>query len=461
MSLPPPRAQAFHGTIVHSTGLSDLHILENALLVVDPGGRIASLDSDLSPDQVASKLPPSLPLVSLSHGQLLVPGLVDTHHHAPQWLHRGQGQGLHILEWLDQVAFPHESRFGDAAHARRVYHDVVTGMLRQGVTTASYYGSLHGEATKLLADICLQRGQRALVGKCNMSRNAPDWYRDAGVPESLAVTVDCIDHIRRLDPAGDLVRPVLTPRFAICCDPALLAGLGALSRMSPGLPIQTHFNESAQEKSATLALFPDFSNEADLYAHYGLLNQRSILAHCTIMTEYETQRLADLHCGVAHCPTANMTVGGGFMAAPVKDFLRRGIKVGLGTDSGGGYSSSMLNAMRHSLVASFARDYLNSRGDGEAATGNNNAASLSFEEVFYMATQGGADVVGFGDEVGSFHPGKQFDAVVVDITRARDGVNAPLEEDDSPRTVLEKFVMTGDDRNMTSVFVRGVKVHGR
>ncbi|EFY88551.1 hypothetical protein J3459_017191 [Metarhizium acridum] len=449
------RSHAFHGVVIHATSLSSLAILDNALLIVTPTGQIASLEADIPADQVPSKLnsldSASCPITYLTRGQFLMPGFVDTHHHAPQWLHRGQGQGLHILEWLDQVAFPNEARFEDASHAKRVYGHVVDGMLRQGVTTASYYGSKHGEATKILADTCLARGQRALVGKCNMSRNAPDYYRDADERESLQVTLDCINHIRRIDPKGELVRHVLTPRFAICCEPSLLAGLGDLARQYPDMAIQTHFNESEQEKKATLALFPDFTNEADLYQHFGLLNDRSILAHCTIMTDYETQRLADLKCGVAHCPTANMTIGGGFMAAPVKAFLRSGIKVGLGTDSGGGYSSSMLNAMQHSLVASFARDYLEAR-DGTAA--------VSFEEVFHMATLGGAQVVGFGGEVGNFECGKEFDALVVDVRGEVGGVNAPLEEDDSVRTMLEKFVMTGDDRNIRFVYVRGRKVHG-
>ncbi|KHN96086.1 Guanine deaminase [Metarhizium album ARSEF 1941] len=448
-------SRAFHGVVIHTTSLTSLTIVEDALLTVSPSGRIASLEAGVRPDQVPSKLAlleaAACPVTYLQRGQFLMPGFVDTHHHAPQWLHRGQGQGLHILEWLDQVAFPNEARFEDASHAQRVYGKVVEGMLRQGVTTASYYGSKHGAATKTLADICLARGQRALVGKCNMSRNAPDYYRDADEHESLAATLDCIHHIRRIDPEGVLVRHALTPRFAICCDAGLLSGLGDLARRYPDMPIQTHFNESEQERRATLTLFPGFSNEADLYQHFGLLNDRSILAHCTIMTDYETRRLARLGCGVAHCPTANMTVGGGFMAAPVRDFLRSGIKVGLGTDSGGGYSSSMLDAMRHSLVASFARDSLDAR-DGTAA--------VSLDEAFHMATLGGAQVVGRDADVGNFQPGKAFDALVVDVRGDAGGVNAPLEDDDSLRTMLEKFVMTGDDRNIRSVFVGGTRVHG-
>ncbi|OAQ97865.1 hypothetical protein LLEC1_07648 [Akanthomyces lecanii] len=446
--------QAFYGTVIYSENLEKISILENALLVVDGRGSIAAVEADVQKEKVSERLEAlnasELSVTELKKGQFIMPGFVDTHNHAPQWLHRGQGQGLHILEWLNQVAFHNESLFKDPSHARRVYPMVVNGMLRQGVTTASYYGSLHGEATKILADVCLEMGQRALVGKCNMARNAPDFYVDSSVEESLQVTRDCISHIQRLDPKGDLIRHVLTPRFAICCDESLLEGLGEIAQENPTMAIQTHFDESEQEKNFTMTLFPQFTNEADLYEKFNLLNQRSILAHCTIMTPYETERLQQLGCGVAHCPTSNMTVGGGFMAAPIKDFLHRGMKVGLGTDSGGGYSISMLNAMRHSLVNSFARDFLDAR-DGSAA--------VTMEEAFHMATIGGARVVGFGEEVGDFTVGKQFDALLVDISEARGGITAPLEDADTLRTMLEKFIMTGDDRNIARVYVRGRLVH--
>ncbi|KAL6863322.1 hypothetical protein ACO1O0_003571 [Amphichorda felina] len=449
------QARVFHGTIIHSTSPQQLHILQNALLVYSTSdGSILHLELDTPRDAIPHTLrtiniPQDAPITHLSPGQFLIPGLVDTHNHAPQWAMRGRGQGMHILDWLDAITFPAEARFASEPYARDTYASLVRGMLRQGVTTASYYASLHGPATRILADLCLELGQRALVGKCNMDRGSPDYYVDEGAEQSIRVTQECIDHIRAVDPSGALVRPVLTPRFAISCTPELLTGLGALAAREPSLPIQTHFNEAEQERSATLSLFPEFKDEVSLYQSFGLLNERSILAHCTVMTEEETARLQDLDCGVAHCPTANMTVGGGFMAAPVRDFLSRGMKVGLGTDSGGGYSSSMLNAMRHALVASFAREALY----------EDHPKGLTLEEVFWMATMGGAQVVGLGDTIGNFEAGRQFDAVVVDMGDERGGVNTPLEDTDTPRLVLDKFVMTGDDRNIAEVFVKGKSVH--
>ncbi|KAK4065502.1 hypothetical protein Trihar35433_7622 [Trichoderma harzianum] len=462
-------SKAIHATLIHSLSPTQLQVIPDALITVSSSGTILTIQPNVPPSSISNILAEqnieNVPLLTLSHGQFLIPGFVDTHNHAPQWMQRGLGQGMHILDWLDGITFPNEAKFEDASYAEKVYEKLVRGMLRQGVTTASYYGSLHGEATRVLASTCLKGGQRALIGKCNMDRNSPSFYCETSAEESISATKACIQHIRAIDPEGSLVKPVLTPRFAISCTAQLLKSLGEMAHEDPSLAIQTHFNEAAQEINATLSLFPEFTNEADLYSSFGLLTPRSILAHCTIMTPYEINKLQDLGCGVAHCPTANMTVGGGFMAAPVKEFLRKGINVGLGTDSGGGYSSSMLNAMRHSLITSYAREALYPKFESEKSENvskeGGGGETLSWEEVFYMATKGGAKVVGLEEQVGGFSVGMEFDALVIDMRDGREGVNVPLdEENDSAERMLEKFVMTGDDRNIAQVYVRGKLVHG-
>ncbi|KAI0542793.1 guanine deaminase [Xylaria digitata] len=444
----------FHGTLIHSLSLNRLEIIENSLIVITPDGIISSLVKSISKELVRQHLTtlglsePQYDVHFLDRGQFLIPGFVDTHNHAPQWAQRGLGQSMHILDWLEEVTFPNEARFRDPEYARRIYASCVDGFLQQGITTASYYGSMHAEATKILGDLCLEKGQRAFVGKCNMNRNAPDYYRDAMVESSLSETRDCIAHMRKIDPEGRLIKYVITPRFAITCEDALLAGLGEIARSNPDLPIQTHFNEAEQEMLFTKTLFPAFDNEVDLYSHFGLLTKRSILAHCCYVSEYELEHLKNLECGVAHCPISNMTVGGGFMAAPVREFLRRDIKVGLGTDSGGGFSSSILDAMRQALVASNAREVMSQGKD----------KGLSIDEIFYLATLGGARVCCLGEKIGNLVVGKEFDALLIDSKSSKPGVMTMLEEHDDTKTVFNKFIMTGDDRNIKQVFVRGRQV---
>jgi guanine deaminase len=442
----------FHGPMIHSVSEDGAELIECGLLVVSADGRIVLLERDVAENQIINVLAKLGVEVSskqtrfLTKGEFLIPGFVDTHNHAPQWGQRGLGRGLQILEWLDTITFPNESKFKDITYARKIYDSCVDGFIKQGITTASYYGSLHGPATKILAEICHAKGQRAFVGKCNMNRNSPDFYTDASTQESLEVTEDFIKHVRTLDPDSEIVTPILTPRFAISCEPELLAGLGKIAAKNKDLPIQTHFNEAESEIAATLSLFPQFSNEADLYDHYGLLTDRSILAHCTHMTEYEFERLQTLKCGVAHCPIANTTVGGGFMAAPVREYLRRGIKVGLGTDSGGGFSSSILDAMRQAFIVSNAREMMTKGAE----------PSLTLNECFYLATLGGARVCGLDKEIGNFEIGKQFDALVVNTTDDMfKGVVTLIEEKDALSVIFEKFLMSGDDRNIAEVYVRG------
>lgn len=445
---------AFHGTVIHSRSLNELEILHDCFVLVDKAGKIQALQADVPPDQINSIVtehgyaPDVFPVKHLRRGEFLCPGFVDTHNHAPQWAQRGVGRGETLMDWLNKVTFAHEAKFADPDYARRMYSSCVAGFLRQGITTASYYGSHHGQATKILAEVCFEKGQRALVGKCNMNRNAPEWYRDSSVSESLRETRDLIQHVQNLDPNNQLVKAVLTPRFAISCEPDLLAGIGAIAQDHPDLPIQTHFNEAQQEIQFTRQLFPEFRTEADLYKRFGLLNDRSILAHCIFLEEEEIDVLKDLRCGVSHCPISNTTMQE-FMVAPVREYLRRGIKVGLGTDSGGGHSSSMLDIMKQAFVVSNARQTMSQGRD----------PALSLKEGFFLGTLGGAQVCGLDDRVGNFAVGKDFDALEIHTGDLEaPGVMTPVEEEDSTFVIFEKFLMTGDDRNIAKVYVSGRSV---
>ncbi|KAJ5753338.1 uncharacterized protein N7511_007491 [Penicillium nucicola] len=445
---------AFHGTVIHSKSPEELEILDNCFIIVGKDGKIQVFQAGIEPDQINSLVsengyaPDVFPVKHLKRGEFLCPGFVDTHNHAPQWAQRGVGRGISLLDWLNKVTFAHEAKFEDSEYAKRTYASCVAGFLQQGITTASYYGSHHGQATRILADICFQKGQRALVGKCNMNRNAPDWYRDSSIAGSLRETRELIQHIHQLDPGYQLVKPIITPRFAISCEPELLDGLGAIACEHPDLPIQTHFNEAKQEIEFTNQLFPEFQTEADLYRKFNLLNGRSILAHCIFLQEEELVRIQELGCGVAHCPIANTTMQE-YMIAPVREYLRRGIKVGLGTDSGGGYSSSIMEAMKHAFIVSNAQQTKTEGRD----------PALSLPECFFLATLGGAQVCGLDDRIGNFAVGKEFDALEIHtIDLDRPGVMCLVEDEDTIEVIFEKFLMTGDDRNIAKVYVSGRSV---
>jgi guanine deaminase len=280
-----------------------------------------------------------------------------------------------------------------------------------------------------------------------MERTAPDYYRDKSTQESLQTTEDFLAYMKKLDPECNLVQPVLTPRFAICCDEELLEGVGKIAKRVAGIMIQTHFEETLQEVALTRKLFPQFSNEADLYEHFGLFNERTIMAHCIYPNDYEIGKLKEHDVGVAHCPVSN-TSNGEWGAAPIRRYLDLGIKVGLGTDSGGGFSSSILEAIRQALITS----------GGRATMTGDKSAMLTLNEAFYLATLGGAKVCGMGDKLGTFAVGKEFDALKISILEETGAASTFLEDDDSMAVIFEKFLMSGDDRNIAEVYVQGRSV---
>ncbi|KAG2416880.1 hypothetical protein HFD88_008097 [Aspergillus terreus] len=454
---PTLHPQAFYGTLIHSLNPSTIEYLPNTLIIIDQHGKIEGLHPQIPASSIQSLLAThnhtttSCPTTILSPAEFLIPGFIDTHIHAPQWSQRGVGRGIPLLNWLEGITFAHEARCSDDAYARRLFHSCVSGGLKQGVTTACYYSSRHASATVILAETCLALGQRALLGKCNMDRHAVDWYVDESAAASVSDTEHVIRAVRALDAEHGLVTPVITPRFAISCSDGLLRALGELAARAEyrALPIQTHFNESRQEMAFTRSLFPGVQDETALYESFGLLNSRCVLAHAIYLSPREMDRVQALDCGIAHCPVPNTTMDE-FMVAPVREYLARGMKVGLGTDCGGGFSSSMLDVMRMAFMVSVARE---TQTDGRDKP-------LSLAEGFYLATAGGARVCGLAEKVGRFAVGMEFDAVLVRTGDEVDGVMTPVEEEDSLETVFEKFLMTGDDRNMVRVFVKGREVRG-
>ncbi|KAL9936660.1 hypothetical protein V8E36_004728 [Tilletia maclaganii] len=279
-----------------------------------------------------------------------------------------------------------------------------------------------------------------------------------------------------------LVQPILTPRFAISCSDTLLAGIGAMATKDPSLRIQTHLSENPSEIEFTRKLFPFASSYTDVYDHFSLLTERTILAHAVHLEPAEMQLLKDRKCGVSHCPTSNLNLRSG--ASPIGELLTMGIKVGLGTDVSGGFGIGMLSAMREASVVGKVIDFSRNRKralDGQAEPNGHadpgaevgaerkpdlTKGPLPVASLFYIATMGGAELCALGDTIGSLEVGKDFDALLVQTLPAagpfKSGQNPNMwrEDDDTLLDVFEKWLFCGDDREISSVFVRGRVVGG-
>ncbi|KAK0559331.1 hypothetical protein OC844_004483 [Tilletia horrida] len=278
-----------------------------------------------------------------------------------------------------------------------------------------------------------------------------------------------------------LVQPILTPRFAISCSDALLAGIGAIVTKDPSLRIQTHLSENPSEIEFTRSLFPFASSYTHVYDHFSLLTDRTILAHAVHLTQEEMLLLKERKCGVSHCPTSNLNLRSG--ASPIAELLTLGIKVGLGTDVSGGFGIGMLSAVREASVVAKVIDFSRRRVDAETEAevdGHTEAATeaaaagkrdltkgpLPIATLLYLATKGGAELCAMEDRIGSLEVGKDFDALLVRTLSAnapfRSGQNPNMwrEDDDTLLDVFEKWLFCGDDREIASVFVRGRVVGG-
>lgn len=400
-------------------------------------------------------------VVELRHGELLMPGFVDTHTHAPQKPNIGSGQQYELLDWLEHVTFPMEAKFADVDFARRTYKSVVQRIINCGTTTCCYYATLHLEASKILADIVHESGQRAFIGKCNMDRNSPDHYREASPEASVADTKALIAHIANY-PSSDLqrVRAILTPRFAISCTPPLLFGLGKLAASDPSLRIQTHISENRGEIAFTKELFPDCASYAHVYDKFGLLRGNTVLAHAIHLEPAEVELIKARNAGISHCPTSNFNLSSG--VAPVGEYLDKGIKVGLGTDVSGGFSPSILNAVQNASIASKVIAMRSTAPSSPSLFANR---QLSVSTLLFLATLGGAQVCALDAHIGSFAPGKAFDALLVNVRNDSGnpnlwGVDPDMEVRDNLMGLLERFLFCGDDRNISGVFVQGRLIGG-
>lgn len=159
------------------------------------------------------------------------------------------------------------------------------------------------------------------------------------------------------------------------------------------------------------------ASDAEIFQDHGLLRPPCVMAHCVQMTLREEELLRSMGCAVAHCPLSNFFFAHG--ALPVKQLLQRGLKVGLGTDVAGGYSPSMLSAVRAAVLASKCLQfrYLENTVGAAACRCEPLKAKeeddLDHFQALYLATLGGAESLNLADHLGTFDVGKRFDAVLL------------------------------------------------
>lgn len=428
------------GTFVHSTEDDPMVVLENHSLGV-VGGKIAFFEAADQLDECLRKFHLDRGSVrQLQKRQFVMPGMVDTHIHAPQYLNAGKGLDLGLLDWLKKYTFPTEAKFKDLKFAEIAYRKAVRRVLRNGTTTASYFATIHTDATILLCDIIDEFGQRAHVGKVNVNQHSPDYYTE-DTAESITETKRFVEAV--LAKKYKHITPCITPRFSVTCTRQLLDGLGDLAK-SYNLPIQTHICETEEEVLFEREIHHDADHYTHTYDRSNLLTDKTVLAHGIYLTQNELDIIKDRGSSISHCPNSNLSIRSGLL--DVRKLINQEIKVGLGTDVSGGYHPSILDAIRTAVHVSNAQAILNSKS----------YQPINVREAFRLATLGGSKAMALDDQIGNFVCGKEFDALVIDP----EVPNSPmcLFEGDSITDIVEKFLYLGDDRNITAIYVSGNNV---
>lgn len=328
---------------------------------------------------------------------VVVPGLIDIHAHIPQYPFVARIEDS-LLPWLKRYIFPAERNFR-AAEARDFAPFFFESLARNGTTLAVLYAAIHEDSAHECFAAADSSGLRAIIGKVMMDRHS---YGDLEPDKILPVS---LDQTRRLiarwhGAAGGRLEYAVSPRFAVSCSPEMMRAAGDLAR-EHGTWIQTHLSESHLEIQTVRELFPEFPDYTSVYEGCGLLGPKTILGHCIHLTPGERAQLRDSGSLIAHCPTSNIFLRSGIM--PWDTIVAEKIPFGLASDVAGGPELSMWRVMRCALESQIARSFTAPCRIPTSA------------EIFHQATQGAADALGKGSQLGSLEPGKEADAVLLDL----------------------------------------------
>lgn len=363
---------------------------------------------------------------------LIVQSFADLHLHAPQYPMLGMGMDLPLLDWLNAYAFPTEARFAEPDYARTVYRQLAGELVSCGTTRVCMFSSLHTDATLILMDELEKAGITGYVGKVNMDRN--------GLPGKLQETTEesVCETLRWLDGCHfEHVKPIITPRFTPSCTNELMTQLGKLAN-ERGLYVQSHLSENTNEIAWVRELHPDCAQYWETYNKYGMWKDHTLMAHCVHSDERERRAIKDAGVVVVHCADSNVNICSGI--CPVRQMVREGLWVTLGSDIAGGAQLPMYKVITMSIRTSKAR----------RVTDEWHPDFLTVSEGYYLGTTAGHKYFGAGD---GFAVGDRLHAVVID--------DGDFPEAAHPLTVQERFeraIYMTHRHNIVSVWSDGREV---
>jgi 5-methylthioadenosine/S-adenosylhomocysteine deaminase len=358
-------------------------------------------------------------------GHVVLPGLINTHTHAPMVLYRGLADDLALMEWLQKYIFPAEAKTVGPEFVRAGTRLAALEMIRSGTTT---YADMYYFEEEI-ARITKEAGIRGVLGQTIIEFPSPD----ARTPSEGIARAEAF--LREWG-SDELIVPAIAPHAMYTLDRATLKAVRAVADRQRA-PVIIHLAETRDE--VKIARERHKTTPVQYLERIGFWGPRTIAAHGVWLTPADIRVLARRHVGLAHNPESNMKLASG--TAPVIDLRKASIPVGLGTDGAASNNDmDMFEAMRQAALLH------------KLTTGDPRA--LPAATAVRMATIEGARVLGLDKEIGSLEPGKRADLIVVSMSAAR---QTPTYD---PVSHLV-YVTRGDDVRSTIVNGRFVMRDGR
>ncbi len=322
-------------------------------------------------------------------GCIVMPGLVNTHTHLPMVCFRGMADDLPLMEWLTKYIFPAEARY---VNKKMVYDGATLAMAEMILSgTTTFCDSYFFEDT--IAEAVSAAGMRAVVSQGFADFVTPD------NPKRETIMASAQRFVTHWQSHAPMITPAYFCHSPYTCSPATLVTVKEAAREA-GILFLTHLLENKDEIDT---IFKRYGRKPVQHLlNLGVLDDQTIAVHCNWLTVDDMSILAERGVLVSHNPESSMKLAAG--VAPVPEMMKRGIKVGLGTD--GCASNNDLDMF--SEMATAAKIHKVTSLD---------PTMMSAQTVLKMATIGGANVLGLDKLIGSIETGKQADIILLDMNQ--------------------------------------------
>lgn len=357
---------------------------------------------------------------------VMTPGFIQTHIHLCQTLFRGLADDLELLDWLQLRIFPYEN-----AHSKESLRASarlgIDELLRGGTTTLLDMGTLRH--TEVIFDELTSSGIRAFAGKCMIDENDLFPSFKADTEQELKESYELAKAFHNT--SGGRINYGFAPRFVLSCSDRMLREIPEMMKDFPGAVIHTHSSENRKEVEEVRK--KTGKENIDYFNSIGMLEQKTVLAHCIHIHDGEVKTMAEKGTSVAHCPSSNLKLASGI--ANIPNLIKQGVNVSLGAD--GAPCNNRLSVFREMNLAALIQKPVHG------------PTSMNAKEVIKLATINGAKALGIDHLTGSIEPGKKADLVLLNLNKNGFAVK------DDPELVCSKIVYSAGQEDVDTVMADG------